>query len=367
MVNLTQGRGRRRLVVVAYLIGAAGVVLMAAPPGQRSPSKTPADRQAGPVLRRGDVARVAREQQNAVVSLHTLRGGLRSDATQRLWVEPLEEGLGSGVVIDADGLVLTNAHVIERAGVIHVRTPEGDDIEAEVVGRDPEDDLALVRAKGITARAAILGDSNRLAVGDWVVAVGAPLGLHHTVTVGIISAKARGIDESGLEFLQTDAAINPGSSGGPLFDLDGKVVGIATVIVSSAGGNVGLNFAIPINTVKAVLPQLRAGRVVHGWLGVVTLAMNANGARRFGLRSPSDGLYVSEIAPGGPADDAGLRVGDVLLGMTAGSEVSARDLHTMLRQLAPGTHVVLRVLRDGQQVERQATVGVGPSSEGLRR
>jgi serine protease Do len=353
---------------VAALISAAGVALLAAPPGQRSPSKTtPAERQASPVLRRGDFARVAREQQHAVVSLHTLRGGPGSSAAQRLWVEPLEEGLGSGVVIDASGLVLTNAHVIEKADVIHVRTPDGDDMEAEVVGRDPDDDLALVRAAGITARPATLGDSNRLAVGDWVVAIGAPLGLHHTVTAGIISAKARGIDDSGLEFLQTDAAINPGSSGGPLFDLDGKVVGIATVIVSGAGGSIGLNFAIPIDTVKAVLPQLRAGRVVHGWLGVVTLAMNTNGAKRFGLRSPSDGLYVSETAPGGPAEEAGLRVGDVLLGMTAGSPVSARDLHTTLRQLAPGNHVVLRVLRDGRQIELPATVGVRPSSEGTRR
>ena len=251
--------------------------------------------------------------------------------------------------------------------MIHVRAADGDDVDAEVVGRDPEDDLALVRAAGVNSRPAVLGDSDRVEVGDWIVAIGNPLGLGHSVTAGIISAKARGIDDSGLEFLQTDAAINPGNSGGPLFDLDGKVIGIATVIVSGGSGNVGLNFAIPINTVKAVLPQLRTGRVVHGWLGVVSLPMNATGARRFGLRSPSDGLYVQEIAPGGPADQAGLRPGDVLLGMVAGTSVTARDLHTKLRQLAPGTRITLRVLRDGQRIELPVAIGTSPSSPEVKR
>lgn len=241
--------------------------------------------------------------------------------------------------------------------------PNGEDVDAEVVGRDPEDDLALVRAVGITSRPVALGDSDRIEVGDWVVAIGNPLGLHHTVTAGIISAKARGIDQSGLEFLQTDAAINPGSSGGPLFDLDGKVVGITSAILSGGSGNVGLNFAIPINTVKAVLPELRTGRVVHGWLGVLTLPMNATGARQFWLRSPNDGLYVHGITPGGPADQAGLRQGDVLLGMIAGSPVSARDLHSRARQLAPGTRVMLQVLRDDRRIELPVTIGASPSSE----
>jgi serine protease Do len=230
------------------------------------------------------------------------------------------------------------------------------------------DDIArVVRAAGANSRPAVLGDSDRVDVGDWVVAIGNPLGLHHSVTAGIISAKARGIDDSGLEFLQTDAAINPGNSGGPLFDLDGKVVGITTAIVSARGGNVGLNFAIPINTVKAVLPQLRTGRVVHGWLGVVSLPMNATGARRFGLRSPGDGLWVQAIASGGPADQAGLRPGDVLLGMVAGTPVNARDLHTKLRQLTPGTLVTLRVLRDGQRIELPVVIGTSPSSPAVKR
>jgi serine protease Do len=352
-------------IAVIASVATIVVAFLAATPAQRSTVTAPSP--AGKVLRRDDIARVAREQKNAVVSLHTLRGGPGSQTNPRLWVEPVEEGLGSGVVIDASGLILTNAHIVDGANAIHVRTPDGDDVDAEVVGRDPEDDLALVRAAGVSARPAVLGDSDRVEVGEWVVAIGNPLGLHHTVTAGIISAKARGIDDSGLEFLQTDAAINPGNSGGPLFDLDGKVVGITTAIVSTRGGNVGLNFAIPIDTVKAVLPQLRTGRVVHGWLGVVSLAMNATGARRFGLRAPSDGLYVQEVAPGGPADRAGLRPGDVLLGMVAGTPVSARDLHTKLRQLAPGTRVTLRVLRDDQRIELPAVIGTSPSSPEVKR
>jgi serine protease Do len=346
-------------------VAIVAVAFLAATPAQKSTVITPSS--TGKVLRRDDIARVAREQQNAVVSLHTLRGGAGTQTTPRLWVEPVKEGLGSGFLIDASGLILTNAHVVDGADVIHVRTADGDDVDAEIVGRDPEDDLALVRAAGVNARPVVLGDSDRVEVGEWVVAIGNPLGLHHSVTAGIISAKARGIDDSGLEFLQTDAAINPGSSGGPLFDLDGKVIGIATVIVSEGGGNVGLNFAIPINTVKAVLPQMRTGRVVHGWLGVVSLAMNATGARRFGLRSPSEGLYVQEVAPGGPADQAGLRAGDLLLGMVAGTPVNARDLHTKLRQLAPGTRVTLRVLRDGQRIELSVVIGTSPSRPEVKR
>ena len=346
-------------------IASIAVAFLAAAPAQRNAVVTSSS--AGKVLRRDDIARVAREQKNAVVSLHTLSGAAGTGASPRLWVEPLTEGLGSGFVIDATGLILTNAHVVDGAAVIHVRTPDGDDIDAELVGRDPEDDLALVRAVGVSWRPVVLGDSDRVEVGDWVVAIGNPLGVDHSVTTGIISAKARGIDESGLEFLQTDAAINPGSSGGPLFDLDGKVIGIATVIVSAGGGNVGLHFAIPINRVKAVLPQLRTGRVVHGWLGVVSLAMNAAGARRFGLGSPSDGLYVQEVAPGGPADQAGLRQGDVLLGMVGATPVSARDLHTKLRQLAPGTRITLRVLRDGQRIELPVAIGTSPSSPEVKR
>lgn len=353
----------------AAVMGAAviAVVFMAVAPVQKTSPKAPAPVRlpsSSGLLRRDAVVRIVREHKNAVVSLHTLRvlsEAARLEASRWLRVEPVQEGLGSGFMIDSSGLILTNAHVVENVDVVHVRTPDGEDIDAEVVGRDPEDDLALIRASGISVHPVTLGDSDRIEVGDWVVAIGNPLGLHHTVTVGIISAKARGIDQSGIEFLQTDAAINPGSSGGPLFDLDGNVVGVTTAIISGGSGNVGLNFAIPINSVKAALPQLKTGRVVHGWTGVVTLAINAEGARHYGLRSPTDGLYVSEVAPGSPADQAGLQPGDVILWMDTGTRVNARDFHTRLRQLTPGTQVTLRVLRDGQQLELRVTIGVRPT------
>ena len=193
-------------VATAAAAATIAVVFLAVAPAQKGPS--PTRRSASGVLRRDDIATVAREQKDAVVSLHTLRE-VSSDELRGLppWlrIEPLQEGLGSGFIIDAAGLILTNAHVVENADVVHVRTPNGENVDAEVVGRDPEDDLALLRAVGITSPPVALGDSDRIEVGDWVVAIGNPLGLHHTVTAGIISAKARGIDQSGLEFLQTDS------------------------------------------------------------------------------------------------------------------------------------------------------------------
>lgn len=201
--------------------------------------------QPAPVLREDTIARVARQRTDSIVFLHT-----ESTAA------PGEEGLGSGVVIDVDGLILTNAHVVNGARVVHVRSSDGEGVEAAVLGSDMDIDVAALRpAKPLKFPAAPLGDSDRVSVGDVVVAIGNPLGLHHTVTSGIISAKARAIGTA-VPFLQTDAALNPGSSGGALFDLRGRVIGITTGILSEGGQNVGLNVAIPINAIKAVLPKL---------------------------------------------------------------------------------------------------------------
>lgn len=321
-----------------------------------------------PFLRTDAIARVARERRQSVVFLHTVsQTSPKKDplselsAPQPPWIlKPVQEGLGSGVVIDTSGLILTNAHVIDAADAIHVRTPDGDDGDATVVGTDPDSDLALVRAQKLAAlRAAPLGDSDRVNVGDWVVAIGSPFGLHHTVTAGIISAKARGVDDSGLEFLQTDAAINPGNSGGALFDLNGALIGITTAILSEAGENIGLNFAIPINTVKEVLPQLRKGTVTHGWLGVRTLGLTRTGARALGIES---GLVVIEVAEAGPAARAGIRPGDVVLGIVGESPAAPKDVHRRIRDTAPGTKVTLRVWRDQMQIEIPVEVGTRPRS-----
>ena len=345
--------------IPALAFGVAMILVVALPDAQQKQSSAP-------FLRTDTIARVARERRQSVVFLHTVTqaspkqgppSGLSIPPSP--WIlKPIQEGLGSGVVIDATGLILTNAHVIEAADAIHVRTPNGDDGEAIAVGSDPDSDLALVRVRNLAGlQAAPLGDSDRVNVGDWVVAIGSPFGLHHTVTTGIISAKARGMDDSGLEFLQTDAAINPGSSGGALFDLKGALIGITTAILSEAGGNIGLNFAIPINSVREVLPQLRLGNVSHGWLGISTASLTRTGARALGVES---GLVVIAVAPASPAATAGMRPGDVVLGMAGESPAGPKDVHRRLRNTSPGTKVMLRVWRDQMQIEMSVEVGTRP-------
>jgi len=325
-------------------------------------------RSTSPILRRDSIARVARDRAASIVFLHTVTvaspeqqapGDLATPPPQqRPTIFPPREGLGSGVVIDTSGLILTNAHVIEKADAIHVLTPDGDDVEASVVGTDPDTDLALLRVSGVTGlRPAPLGDSDRANVGDWVVAIGSPFGLHHTVTAGIISAKARGMDDSGREFLQTDAAINPGSSGGALFDLNGALIGITTAILSRAGDNIGLNFAIPVNDVKEVLPQLRTGTVTHGWIGIETLGLSRSGARALGIDS---GLVVIAITDDGPAARAGIRAGDVVLGIPGPSPVAAGDLQRHIRVTAPGATIPLTIWRDKRRVDVQVEVATRP-------
>ena len=339
---------------------AAGLAMTVALTG---PADTEQKQSSAPLLRTDAISRVARARKQSVVFLHTVTRSAPKQAagsglaiTRPPWIlRPIQEGLGSGVVIDASGLILTNFHVIDAADAIHVRTPDGEDGDATVVGTDPDSDLALVRVQNLAAlKAAPLGDSDRVNVGDWVVAIGSPFGLHHTVTAGIISAKARGVDDSGLEFLQTDAAINPGNSGGALFDLKGALIGITTAILSEAGENIGLNFAIPINTVKEVLPQLRKGMVTHGWLGISTLSLSRTGARALGIES---GLVVIGVAEASPAARAGIRPADVVLGIAGEPPVAAKDLHRRIRNTTPGASVTLRVWRD--EVHLQVTVEVG--------
>lgn len=315
-----------------------------------------------PVLRTDTFARVASIRERSVVFLHTVTGTAPPASRDPLTLieSVVQEGLGSGVVIDATGLILTNAHVVEGADAVHVRTTEGEDIDAQVVGTDPDTDVALLRATDARAlQPAPLGDSDTLRVGDLVVAIGNPLGLHHTVTTGVISAKARGLGDSGVEFLQTDAAVNPGSSGGPILNLSGEVVGLTTVILSKHGANVGLNFAIPINAIKAILPQLRTGSVVHGWLGVATRSLNPSGARAIGIAG--GGLVVTDLRPEGPAFRAGVHIGDVLVGVgEPPATAPPRDIHRQVRESAPGQTLVLRVWRKGQQLSVPVVIQARP-------
>ena len=344
-VRFTLAMAAGLLAVVAVTVAVSGIAQTSAP---------------APVLRTDTIARVARERIPSVVFLHTLN---QSTPDPQLFRSPkaAQEGLGSGVVIDASGLILTNAHVIDTADTIHVRTPEGEDGGATIVGIDPELDLALLRAHNVKGlRFAPLGDSDRLNVGDWVVAIGNPFGLHHTVTAGIISAKARDVDDSGLELLQTDAAINPGSSGGALFDLSGAVVGITTAILSEAGGNIGLNFAIPINAVKQVLSELRTGTVTRGWIGMRTVRVRRTGAPVQGVES---GLLVIAVADDGPAARAGIRLGDVLIRIGDSPIKASSDLQRRLRDSALGTTLPMTVWRDERQVDVQVEIEARPRAK----
>lgn len=319
-------------------------------------------RRSAPPLRTDAIARVADLRATSVVALHTVAPA--PEGTADFPAHPGgRQGLGSGVVIDAHGLILTNAHVVNGAQAIHVWTPEADDVTANLIGSDPDLDLALLRASDARGlRPAPLGDSDRLRVGDWVVAIGNPFGLHHTVTAGIVSAKGRALDDSGVEFLQTDTALGPGSSGGPLLDLGGNVVGINVGILPPGGMNVGLNLAIPVAVVKEVLPRLLTGSVVHGWIGVVTAPLSPSGAA---ARNLSDGLFVTAITEDGPAARAGLLPGDIVTGFADDPKVMLPELYPYIRRQPPGTVVRVEVWRDGQRLVVPVEVGRRLSSSAL--
>ncbi len=229
--------------------------------------------------------------------------------------EQKAQSLGSGVIISPDGYIVTNNHVVENAEEIKVRTTNHEEYDAKIIGRDPKTDVALIK---ITPKSPLtyvkFGDSDTLRVGDWVVAIGNPFGLENTVTAGIVSGKGRSLGNSPYEnFIQTDASINMGNSGGPLLDTSGELVGINTAIYSRTGGSIGLGFAIPANMVKNVVEQLKAhGKVVRGWLGVMIQQVTADLAKEFGLESPH-GALVGEVMTHSPPDKAGINDRDVII------------------------------------------------------
>ena len=225
------------------------------------------------------------------------------------------QGTGSGFIIRKDGLILTNNHVVDNAQEITVTLPDKQQYKAKVLGRDPKTDLAILKIEPKSSLpTAALGDSGALRVGDWVVAIGNPFGLTNTVTTGIVSAKGRTIGAGPYDdFIQTDASINPGNSGGPLFNMAGEVVGINTAIFSQGGGNIGIGFAIPVDQVKNLLPQLETkGAVTRGWLGVSVQPVTPELARSFGL-DKQQGALVGDVLAQGPADKAGIKRGDVIV------------------------------------------------------
>jgi serine protease Do len=271
-----------------------------------------------------------------------------------------QNALGSGVIIDSDGLILTNNHVVEKAEEIRVslenQQPGDPGIEAKVVGRDPKTDLALIQIQTkVRLKAAPLGDSNQLKIGDWVIAIGNPFNLGHTVTVGVVSAKSRILGGPYDDFIQTDASINPGNSGGPLLNWRGEVVGINTAIASRTGQSAGIGFAIPINIAKAILPQLREkGRVIRSQLGV-TIQSNWNQEleKEFGV---DHGAIVTAVAEDSPAQRAGIHVGDVIVEYNGHSISDGRELSELVANTVPGSKVNLKVIRDKKETSLTATV-----------
>jgi serine protease Do len=269
-----------------------------------------------------------------------------------------QQSLGSGFLIDKEGYILTNNHVLENAGTIMVKLANEKEYEAKVVGRDPRTDLALIK---INARADLpvvqLGDSDGLRVGDWVIAIGNPFGLGQTVTAGIVSAKGRVIGQGPYDdFIQTDAAINPGNSGGPLFDTKGEVVGINTAIFSQSGGNIGIGFAVPINMAKGLVPQLKAkGRVSRGWLGVSIGPVTDEAAKELKLKDKK-GALVMEVVERSPADRAGFQQGDVIVSYDGKDVAGPADLPRLVASTPIGKEVGLRVIREGRSLDVKATI-----------
>ena len=330
--------------------------------------KSPLDRSNQPVIT--SYADALEQVRNSVVSVASTRivrrrgsGFPFDDPLLRRFFGPGFEqreqkipfGLGSGVLVSPDGYILTNNHVIEEADEIKVTLVDGRELPAEVVGTDPRTDIAVLKIAGTAFPHATLADSDTLRVGDIVFAVGNPLGVGQTTTMGIVSATGRsnlGIIERGYEsFIQTDASINPGNSGGALVDAKGRVVGINTAILSTSRGSIGIGFAVPINLAAYVMRSLaETGAVARGYLGVQMQDLDRELAPRFGLSDPN-GAIVVDVVPDSPAERAGIRQDDVIVAFAGRPVANSTELCVLIAQIAPGNRASVRLMRDGQPLE----------------
>ena len=269
-----------------------------------------------------------------------------------------QRSLGTGFIIDKEGYILTNNHVVEKADEIKVKLADDREFDAKIIGRDAKTDIALIRVEGARNLVPLtLGDSDALLVGDWVVAIGNPFGLGHTVTAGIVSAKYRQIGAGAYDnFIQTDASINPGNSGGPLLNTAGEVIGINTAIFSQTGGSVGIGFAIPVNMAKDLLPQLKKGRVVRGWLGVTIQHVSPEIKDKFDL-DEEKGALVSDVTAGGPADKAGIIRGDVIVAVDGTKIKEMKELPYAIGAIPVGNTVTIDIIRKGEARSIQVVIG----------
>ena len=274
----------------------------------------------------------------------------------------LENSLGSGVIVSQNGYILTNNHVIAGADEIRVALSDGRNIEAKVVGTDPETDLAVLKINYDHLPTAVIGRSENLRVGDVVLAIGNPFGVGQTVTQGIVSATGRSqLGISTFEnFIQTDAAINPGNSGGALIDPGGHLIGVNTAIFTQSGGSQGIGFAIPSTLAKGIMQQIiENGRVIRGWLGIDAQDISPALADSFNLRD-THGAIVAGVVNGGPGEKAGIRSGDIITHINGARIVDARDILIKIAAMRPGTDVELKVIHNGKLISVKAQVGQRP-------
>ncbi len=274
-------------------------------------------------------------------------------------------GQGSGFIISKDGYILTNNHVVGDADKVTVKLQDGREFNAKTIGTDPHSDVAVIKIDDKNLPVLSLGDSDAIEVGEWVVAIGNPFGLSHTLTVGVVSAKGRssvGIADY-ENFIQTDAAINPGNSGGPLVDIDGKAVGMNTAIFSRSGGYMGIGFAIPINMAKAIKDQLiQSGSVTRGYLGIVIQDLTPDLAKSFGLKD-HQGILVAQVSENSPAGKAGLKQGDVIVGFAGKPVEKIGPFRNRVALKAPGSKQKITVLRNGKRKTLSISIGKLPDGE----
>ncbi len=361
--------------LVPALLGACTAnAVTPSPQSQQAVQQAPYARMAMP-----DFTRLVREQGPAVVNISsTMKAAAASGDTPLDKNDPLYEffrrfrvpvppqgvqrGIGSGFIVSPDGYILTNAHVVDGAKSVQVKLTDRREFTARVMGTDPRSDVALIKIDASNLPVVHVGRSHDVEVGQWVVAVGSPFGFENSVTAGIVSATSRSLGgESYVPFIQTDVAVNPGSSGGPLFDLNGNVIGINSQIYSRTGGYMGLSFAVPIDVAMHVKDELQAhGKVTRGRIGVSIQSVNQSLAASFGLPRP-EGALVSSVEEHGPAARAGLKPGDVILAWDGTAVTESSSLPVLVADTAPGKTAAVRIWRDS--AERTVNVTVAALSD----